>query len=291
MNGICTRCGAPIQAKHRCPECNFLAGEDLDAWLGQNLGGFTLLRQLSSNATSAIYEAKSEQGRAVVKLLHQRLDTEAIERFKREALAIKRLQHPSVVQIFAQGEAWIAMEFVEGETLRERIQGQIFSEKELRALLKPLCEALEEAHQKGIVHRDLSPRNIMIKSDNSPKLLDFGFAGLRGAKTLTERGVVSGTPAYMAPEQWQGLSNADPRSDLYSLAVISYECVSGQLPLNAKTPLEWIKKHSFGQATDLKASMNGRDLSESMYRAIMRALQKNPNERQASVAAFFSELS
>jgi serine/threonine protein kinase len=277
-----------MQSTDRCGECSFLRGEAVDPWLGQRVGGFLLLRRITHSAHSSVYEASSEQ-RAAIKLLHHQIDAELTARLRREALAIQRLAHPATVRFLAQGETgaahpWVATEFIAGETLRDRLQRGTFSELELYALMSPLCGALEEAHQKGITHRDLTPRNIMIQQPNTPRLLDFGFAALRGDATITEKGVVNGTPAYMAPEQWRGL-NAGPLADLYSLAVISYQCLSGVLPIDAKTPLQWLTKHHREQPADLKTAMRGRPITEKVYQTIMRGLHKDPSQRP-SISSF-----
>lgn len=291
-DNICRRCGAAREGP-KCTECGFTP-DATDDWLGKTLAGFRILKKIAGDPSSAVYEAKGSS-RAVIKLILQRLDHELTARLQREAEAIRRLQHPAVVRLLIQGETenqypFLITELIEGETLLELLQQRTLSEQELKAFLRPIGEAMEEAHQKGIFHRDLTPRNIMIQRDGAPRLLDFGFASLRGAETLTERGVVSGTPAYMSPEQWRGLSRADARSDLYSLGVISYQCLSGRLPLEAKTPLEWLKKHAFEAPRDLSIAMQGRPLSSDTCQAIMRALQKDPAQRQASIRDFLQEL-
>jgi serine/threonine protein kinase len=295
MTVSCSRCGAPLyQRTDRCGECGFLYGEEVDLWLGKRVGGFLLLRRINHSTHNSIYESHSDQP-AAIKLLHHQLDPELNARLRREALAIQRLAHPATVRFLAQGETdtghlWVATELILGETLRDRVQRRLLSEHELFSLMSPLCGALEEAHQKGITHRDLTPRNIMIQQrDGAPKLLDFGFAALRGDATITEKGVVNGTPAYMAPEQWRGLS-AGPLSDLYSLAVIAYQCLSGVLPVDAKTPLQWLTRHHQEQPTDLKTSMQGRPITQKIYQTIMRALQKDPAQRQSSIHAFLQGL-
>jgi serine/threonine protein kinase len=229
-----------------------------------------------------------------VKIVRHRLDRELKERLKREAKAIESLRHPAVVRLLLQSETedgypYLLTEFIEGESLWSKLQRAPLEERELLQLLRPLCEALDEAHQKGIYHRDLTPRNIMIQPDGAPRLLDFGFAALRGSETLTEKGVVSGTPAYMSPEQWQGLINADAQSDLYSLGVISYLCLSGRLPIDAKTPLEWLKWHATEQPPALTEAAHGKPLSTALSGAIMRAIQKHPTQRQASISEFLSQ--
>lgn len=290
----CPRCGGPF-SEGRCAECGFSPGAEVDPWLGRLFGGFLLARNISEGPQGGIYQATSGQQVVAVKLVKQRLDHELTERLKREAKVIQRLQHPAVVKLLTHGETpegypFLVTEWVYGETLRERMSRGPLQEAQLLPIIASLCEALAEAHQKGIIHRDITPRNIMIQQDGAPRLLDFGFAALRGAETLTERGVVSGTPAYMSPEQWQGLANASASSDLYSLAVVAYQCLTGQLPLDAKTPLAWLKKHALERPLDLSELPQGRCASPALRGAIMRALQKSPGDRQPSIIAFAREL-
>src|SRR5262249_28398824 len=156
-------------------------------------------------------------------------------------LALSRLKHPYALKVHDRGRTeegifWIAMELLEGEPLSSRLarEGPL-SEDELIEILGPVCEVLTEAHEKGIVHRDIKPDNIMLTpvpgGGTLAKLIDFGLVSLPDASPLTQSHLVSGTPQYMAPEQWGGLVNADRRSDIYSLGVVAYECLAGRLPL------------------------------------------------------------
>jgi eukaryotic-like serine/threonine-protein kinase len=183
-------------------------------------------------------------------------------------------------------------------------------------VLGPLCEVLEEAHGRGVIHRDLKPSNIILvdsrpstvdsfgsgatdcrrSTADSVKLLDFGIAALRGSQTLTSPTLVSGTAQYMAPEQWDALRNASAASDIYSLGVIAYECLSGRLPFEVRTnsPLAWMKKHCLEAPLPLEAALEGRALPAGLSAVVMRALAKAPAERYPSAlelkAALFAAL-
>jgi serine/threonine-protein kinase len=261
-----------------------------DPLLGVALGRYTLVRRLARGGQSSIYEATSGGARVAIKVLHAsgKRGHESAERLRREAIAIQRLDHPNVIRLLDYGELpdgnpWLAMEFLEGENLAELLERVgTLSEAEVIRILAPICEALAEAHAKNVIHRDLKPENIMLVTSNgvrTPKLLDFGIAALLGADPLTSSVTVSGTPMYMAPEQWEGLSRADARSDIYSLGVIVYRALSGKYAYSADTPLGWMKQIHSETPLDLEVAMAGRPVSPVLRAAVMKALARDPRER------------
>jgi len=165
-------------------------------------------------------------------------DPEWIERFTREAKALARLNHPHIVQVHAFGsgpQPHLLMEFVEGVNLRQVMASGGLSAREALVIVPKLCDALHYAHEHGVLHRDIKPENVLIDTDGAVKLVDFGLAKLHdeGALpfTLTQSGAKLGTIAYMAPEQIENPSDVDHRSDIYSLGVVFYELLTGELPL------------------------------------------------------------
>jgi serine/threonine protein kinase len=294
MKTLCSRCGAPItNIDQRCPNCGSLGTLPNDPMLGKQVGPYLIERRLALGGFGFVYEASGPQ-RAAIKILHQQKpDPEMVTRFQREALALQRISHPSIAEVYEKGQTsegalWLAMELIEGETLEKRLQRKrVLSTEETLALLLPLCRLLSEVHQEGIVHRDITTANIMlpIHTERPPVLLDFGFAWLRGEASITETGVISGTAQYMSPEQWEGLHHASALSDLYALGVIAYECLSGKLPVEAKSPLDWLRKHSLSAPIDLAAVMSP-PIPEKLCAAIMKAIAKRPEERFASIEDF-----
>ena len=235
-----------------------------DPNIGRTLlnGQFQILQKIGAGGMGAVYKASQPaMNRMVaVKILHPKLANrkDLVSRFRREARAMSHLTHPNTVRVHLFGELedgslYIVMEYLEGRNLDEvvRREGPMGVERAIPILVQ-VCGALQEAHLQGIVHRDLKPENIFLSTNGGlkdyPKVLDFGLAKVTerelrpGSIMLTQEGMVFGTPEFMSPEQAQG-KVLDPRSDIYSLATILYETLTGKLPFHAKTPMEYIQLH------------------------------------------------
>jgi hypothetical protein len=262
------------------------------------LGQYTIEKKLGAGGFSTIYVADQPSlGRKVaIKTIHPHLASNAdtVSRFHREGLAISRLKHPAIVEVFNLGQAedgllWIAMEFLEGESLASRLQRQgKVSPSEIVAMLKPVCEVLSEAHEQGIVHRDLKPENIMLMAYRGgwlPKVLDFGMASLQEGSSQSST-MVGGTFAYMPPEQWQGLKYTDARSDIYAMGVIAYQALAGRLPIEADAGafLTWAQKHLNDPPLPLT------EVEPPIAEAIYKALQKNQADRYQDIMHFWEAL-
>jgi serine/threonine-protein kinase len=272
-----------------------------DPFIGRDIlgGQFQIQQKVGSGGMGAVYKAlEPEMNRMVgVKILHPKLANrkDLVSRFRREARALSQLNHPNTVKVFRYGELedgslYIIMEFLEGKNLNQtvRADGPFSTERALPILIQ-VCGALDEAHRAGIIHRDLKPENIFLVQASSlhdfPKVLDFGLAkvGERqmrpGSVILTQEGMVFGTPEFMSPEQAQGrpLTSA---SDLYSLAIILYEVLTGKLPF------DYIQLHATGRPISLNQRVAGRTFSPLLENIMDRALAKRPEDRFASASDF-----
>jgi GAF domain-containing protein len=218
---------------------------------------------------------------------------EARERFRREAQLAARLQHPSIVTVFdygtlPDGAAYLVMEYVRGEDLRTRITRGTLDWKDAVRLLSAVADGVDAAHREQILHRDLKPENVLLpESGGPPKVLDFGVAKLMastdGGGTLTAGGTIVGTPAYMAPEQLRG-GPVDARADVYSLAVMAFEMVTGRLPYGAGSFVDVAVRQSEDPPLD------GAGLPDRLTGALRRALSFDPARRPHTATAFATEI-
>jgi serine/threonine-protein kinase len=277
-----------------------------DPFIGRDIldGQFQILQKVGSGGMGAVYKASQPSMNRMVgiKILHPKLANrkDLVSRFRREARAMSHLTHPNTVKVFLYGELddgslYIVMEFLDGKNLTPtvRADGPFPVERALPVLIEA-CGALDEAHKKGIIHRDLKPENIFLCDQNGtkdyPKVLDFGLAKVTeremrpGSIILTQEGMVFGTPEFMSPEQAQG-KPLTPASDTYSLAVILYEVLTGKLPFEAKTAMEYIQAHVSAPPIPIDIR-TGKKFPPLLWQAIDRALKKEPEERFASAADF-----
>jgi serine/threonine-protein kinase len=287
-----------------------LARQD-DPFIGREIlnGEFKILQKIGTGGMGSVYRAdQPEMSRMVaIKILHPKLTNrqDLASRFRREARAMAQLSHPNTVKVFTYGELedgslYIVMEFLEGRNLNRAVKrdGPIPTER-ATAILIQVCGALQEAHSMGIIHRDLKPENIFLCKqmgmEEYPKVLDFGLAKVTeqqmrpGSVNLTQEGMVFGTPEFMSPEQAQG-QTLEPTSDIYSLAVILYEALTGKLPFDAKSPMEFIQKHVVETPILLSERVPGLRFPRGLDDAIARALQKNPADRFQSAIEFAAAL-
>jgi serine/threonine-protein kinase len=282
-----------------------------DPFIGREIleGQFRILQKIGSGGMGSVYKAlQTAMNRLVaVKILHPKLANrkDLVSRFRREASAMSHLVHPNTVKVHLYGELedgslFIVMEYLEGRNLHQTVKkgGPLPYERALPILVQ-VCGALEEAHQKGIIHRDLKPENIFLCTylgkEDYPKVLDFGLAKVTeremrpGSIILTQEGMVFGTPEFMSPEQAQG-KVLDARSDIYSLATILYEALTGKLPFDAKTPMEFIQHHVGSVPIDLNERVPGKTFPPELAKVIAKALAKKPGDRYQSAAEFGAAL-
>src|SRR3954452_23660107 len=279
-----------------------------DPFIGREIlgGQFLVLEKIGTGGMGSVYKASQPAMNRMVaiKILHPKLANrkDLTSRFRREARAMSQLSHPNTVKVFVYGELeedgslYIVMEMLEGKNLNQAVRkdGPIPTERAIPILIQ-VCGALQEAHELGIVHRDLKPENIFLCKQGGmvdyPKVLDFGLAKVTerqmqpGSIILTQEGMVFGTPEFMSPEQAQG-KTLDARSDIYSLAVILYEVLTGKLPFSARTPMEYIQKHVMEPAIPLNERVPERKFPKGLEDALGRALKKQPDNRYQTAGEF-----
>ena len=260
---------------------------------------YDIVRPLGSGGMGEVYLARDRTlGRDVaLKVLRSQFanDRESAERFKREATSAAGLSHPSIVQVYDRGDtedgsSYIAMEYVPGGTLKERIVAEGPLDARLAAGYGyQVAEALGTAHAKGVVHRDIKPQNVLITASGGAKVGDFGIARAASAAGVaqTKTGAVMGTAGYMSPEQALG-EPATPESDLYSLGVVLYEAVTGTLPFTANNPVAVSMKH-VNEAPHPPRDLNPA-VPDAMNAVIMKLLSKNPEDRYPDAEALAEDL-
>jgi len=237
---FCSKCGTPIQSSEKIliSQTRTILKPIKELPPGTTLAGkYRIIEVLGRGGMGIVYKAEDTKLKRSValKFLPPELiqDEEARARFILEAQTAAGLSHPNICTIHEineeDGESFIAMEYVDGETLKARIKKGPLELDEAVNITLQVAEGLEEAHKKGIIHRDIKSANIMITEKGQAKVMDFGLAKVKGATLLTREGTTLGTVAYMSPEQARG-ENVDHRSDIWSLGVVMYEMLSGQLP-------------------------------------------------------------
>lgn len=264
--------------------------------IGKQIDDYQIIEQIGQGGMAVIYRAvQGSLGREVaLKVLSSRLtyDPEFIERFRREALAAARLNHPSIVTIYNVGEQngihYIAMKLLKGESLDKIVQRGRLSVAQVVPIIQRVAEALDHAHGQGIVHRDIKPANVIINASGWPTLTDFGIAkAIADNKPgLTQKGMIIGTPHYMAPEQIQGF-RVDYRADIYALGVMCYEMLAGSLPFQGDTASVMYAQLNV-PPPPLRQLMP--DVPYHVEVAINRALAKRAEERFQRVSEFAAAL-
>jgi len=253
----CPTCGAALAADapgSACPKCMFQAGfatggspsaESVPSpeELAPKFPGLAIESVLGRGGMGVVYKArhKALDRDVALKVLPSSVagDLGFAERFQREARALAKLQHPNIVAVHDFGETdglfWLVMEYVDGANIRQAMRAGEIGPKEALAIVPQICDALQYAHEHGVVHRDIKPENVLLDKTGRVKVADFGLAKLMAPggvdRTLTGAGQVMGTPHYMAPEQVEHPADVDHRADIYSLGVVFYEMLTGELPM------------------------------------------------------------
>src|SRR6185503_680899 len=282
----------------------------LDRMIGQKFEHFEIEEQLGKGGMGVVYRARDTRlGRSVaLKVLPPELTGEEDRkaRFKQEAKAAAAVSHPAIAQIYDVGEGpegfFIAMELVEGKTVKSLIQARELDLLGAIEIAIQVAGGLQKAHEAGIVHRDIKPENVIVTPDGHAKILDFGLAklfespkeagapdGISHMETLakTQAGFVLGTLRYMSPEQARG-QTVDSRSDLFSLGIVLYEMVTGQLPFSGSNPLDTLHAIAFEETRPITAVRP--NLPPSLQRVVTRCLRKRAADRYPDAKELASDL-
>jgi serine/threonine-protein kinase len=269
----------------------------MESLINQTLGGYSLVEELGKGGMAVVYKAKQPKLErwVAVKVLDPAYisdDSDVLARFRREGKAIAALSHPNILTVHDYGEeeglAYLVMEYVEAGTLKEQLQGEPFDWKRAVNLSIGVGRALAYAHDQGIIHRDVKPANILLPSEDWPKLADFGLVKLQQARrALTQAGMILGTPDYTAPEQALG-ETTDHRADIYSLGVVLFEMVTGQLPFVAERAFDVLLMHINETPPTPSDLVSG--IPETVSNVISKALAKSPDERYLQMRDMLANL-
>jgi serine/threonine protein kinase/Tfp pilus assembly protein PilF len=257
---------------------------------------YEVIEELGKGGMGRVYKAldKEINEEVSIKILNPEIaaDGKTVKRFRNELKLARMITHKNVCRTFDIGKEketlFITMEYVDGQDLKNLIQSSgKFKEKKAVSIAKQVCEGLVEAHDLGVVHRDLKTRNIMVDKNGNAKILDFGIARREEAKEVTEEGIIVGTPDYMSPEQIEG-KKVDSRSDIYSVGIVLYEMVTGQVPFAGDTWLNVAVKHKTEVPPDPRKFND--QLSEGLCRVILKCLKKNKKDRYQKAEELISDL-
>ncbi|MGF1473591.1 MAG: Stk1 family PASTA domain-containing Ser/Thr kinase [Rubrobacteraceae bacterium] len=260
-------------------------------------GRYSILRTLGGGGTARVYLAHDEvlDRDVALKVLRDQYaeDTEFAERFKREARNAASLSHPNIVSVYDRGvdedgTSYIAMEHVPGGSLKERISQEGFLDADASVqIASQITKALEAAHGRGVIHRDIKPHNILLTSEGQVKVADFGIARASASTSISRTNLVLGTASYMSPEQALGES-VDPRSDLYSLGVVLFEMLTGQLPYTADNPVAVSMKH-VNESLRPPKEVNP-EIPASLDAVVTKLLAKDPADRYQGATELAEDL-
>ncbi|MCI0458026.1 MAG: protein kinase [Gemmataceae bacterium] len=265
---------------------------------GPSVGGYEILEALGRGGMGVVYKARQKGlGRLVaLKMIRggPHAGPDELARFRGDAQAIASLKHPNIVQIYEIGEQeglpYFSLELLDGGSLADALDGTPWKAREAAKLTQVLAEAMHAAHQKGVIHRDLKPGNVLLADDDTPKITDFGLARrVTGESALTQTGTILGTPSYMAPEQAQGKGKeVGPEADVYALGAILYELLTGRAPFRAESAIETVLQ--VVEREPVAPRLLNPKASRDLETICLKCLQKDPHRRYASAQALAEDL-
>ncbi len=263
--------------------------------IGENVGPYRIIEQLGQGGMATVYKAyhASLDRYVALKVLHPAFheDQTFAMRFQREARVVAKLEHPNIVPIYDYSEhekrPFLVMKYIEGDTLKARLNQGPLAAKEIEQVVNSVGAALAYAHSQGILHRDVKPSNVMIASDGTMYLADFGLARIAeaGESTMSSDSIM-GTPQYISPEQAMGKKDLDAGTDIYSFGVMLYEMVVGQVPFSADTPFSIIHDHIY-TPLPLPTKVNPK-VPEPVQRVLLKALAKDRLDRYTATQELMS---
>ncbi len=262
---------------------------------GQVIDNYQLIEVMGRGGMAVVYRARqlNIERNVAVKVMSSALlgSPDFIARFKREADLIAKLEHPHILPIYDYGQVgeyvYLVVRLMEGGSLDRRIRGKPLPLPDIEKLMTQIAGGLDYAHQHGIVHRDLKPNNVLLDNLGNAYLMDFGIAKIMQGTQMTATGTMMGTPAYMAPEQWKA-ENIDQRADIYSLGIILYELLTGDVPFHAETPHQLMFAHLEKEMP--RASLKVPGLSASIDAVVLKATSKKPEDRYQKALDLTKEL-
>lgn len=258
--------------------------------IGEKVGPYQILEEIGKGGMATVYKAyhTSLERYVAIKIMDAAISGEPdfFERFRREARVIARLDNPHIVPIYDfnehNGQPYLVLKYIDGQTLKQRMAASPLATLEALNIVTAVGEALQYAHQQGILHRDIKPSNVLIAQDGFVYLTDFGLARImENTSTLTGDGFI-GTPHYISPEQALNADTIDERTDIYSFGVMIYEMMTGRVPFDADTAVTVIENHLYTPPPP-PTSLNAR-LTPAMDEVILKALAKQSSERYEKVS-------
>ena len=265
--------------------------------IGENVGPYRLVEKLGKGGMATVFKAyhPSLDRYVAIKALHPAFMEHPgfLDRFQREAKVVAKLEHPNIVPIYDfsehEGRPYLVLKYVRGETLKARLEKAQLTYKESRHIFRVISAALAYAHKEGVLHRDVKPSNVLLDKAGGIYLADFGLARITETSQTTLSGqMMMGTPHYISPEQAKGIGALDNGTDIYSLGVMTYELLVGEVPFQADTPFSVIHDHIYSPLP-LPRDLNP-DLNDEMQRALLKALAKKREDRYANISEMMAAI-